>query len=96
MPISEDVQRELSRLFGETADLGVKFIDVTALTLLGRVERWGEDCDDEQLTRQLAVCHSVLLASVDSRTGDTVLIKDADHLLIRFVLPRRWLSPAAA
>jgi hypothetical protein len=94
MPISEDIRRELSLLFAEVADDGADFIDVTAPSLLGRIERWREDCDVEGLSGRLAVCQSVLLSRIDLTCGDRVLEEDAEELVIRFVLPRRWQSAA--
>jgi hypothetical protein len=94
MPISEDIRRELSLLFSEAADNGADFIDVTALSLLGRIERWREDCDVEGLSRRLAVCQSVLLSRINLTCGDRVLAEDAEELVIRFALPRQWQSIA--
>lgn len=96
MPISEDVQRELSRLFVETAENGTSFVDVSGRSLLSCVERWGEDSDAEALSRRLAICESVLVSCVDLTFGDQVLADGTEQLVIRFALPRQWRSAAAA
>ena len=88
MPLTGDVQREMSILFQDAEGCGKSFVDLTAELLLQLIEQPIRS-ELESDPGRLAVCRSVMLTSIDLALGDRVLVDHAGELVIRFVLPRR-------